>query len=58
MMSWNGVRLGGMRALTIQRHSSNYLLATILAAYRDFEDRMELIGDKRPALEIVRRSAA
>lgn len=35
-----------------------YLLATILAAYRDFEDRMELISDKRPALEIVRRAAA
>ena len=35
-----------------------YLLATILAAYRDFEDRMELIDGKRPALEIVRCAAA
>lgn len=34
-----------------------YLLGTILAAYRDFEDRVELVGKKLPALEIVRRAA-
>ncbi len=31
-----------------------YLLGTIIAAYRDFEDRFALVEVKRPALEIVR----
>ena len=31
-----------------------YLLGTILAAYRDFEDRFALVEIKRPALDIVR----
>ncbi len=30
-----------------------YLLGTILAAYRDFEDRMELVTPKRASIEIV-----
>jgi len=34
-----------------------YLLGVILAAYREFEERVTLIGDKLPALEIVRRAA-
>ena len=34
-----------------------YLLKTILACYRDFEDRVKLIEEKLPALEIVRRTA-
>lgn len=33
-----------------------YLLGTILAAYKDFEDRFEIIGEKRPALEMVRKA--
>lgn len=33
-----------------------YLLGTILAAYRDFEERYALIEEKLPALEIVRRA--
>lgn len=33
-----------------------YLLGTILAAYKDFEDRFEIIGEKLPALEIVRKA--
>lgn len=35
-----------------------YLLATILAAYRDFEERLELVSEKQPALELVRRATA
>ena len=31
-----------------------YLLGTILAACRDFEDRFEIVEIKRPALEMVR----
>lgn len=31
-----------------------YLLGTILSAYRDFEDRFELVEIKRPALDTVR----
>lgn len=31
-----------------------YLLGTILAAYRDFEDRFALVEIKRPALDMVR----
>lgn len=31
-----------------------YLLGTILAAYKDFEDRFALVEIKRSALEIVR----
>ena len=31
-----------------------YLLGTILAAYKDFEDRFSLVEEKKPALEIVR----
>ena len=33
-----------------------YLLGTILAAYKDFEDRFEIIGEKLPALEMVRKA--
>lgn len=33
-----------------------YLLGTILAAYRDFEDRFALVEEKLPALEVVRRA--
>lgn len=31
-----------------------YLLRTILAAYRDFEDRVDLVSEKLPAVEVVR----
>lgn len=34
-----------------------YLLSTVLAAYRDFEERVSLIYDKLPATEMVRRAA-
>lgn len=34
----------------------NYLLGTILAAYKDFEERFELIEAKLPAHEMVRRA--
>lgn len=34
-----------------------YMLGIILAAYKDFEDRMDLIGVKFSALEIVRRAS-
>ena len=33
-----------------------YLLSIILAAYRDFDDRMELVNGKRSALEVVRQA--
>ena len=33
-----------------------YLLGTILAAYRDFEERFELVETKLSALEMVRRA--
>ena len=33
-----------------------YLLGTILAAYRDFEDRFNIIEEKLPAVEIVRKA--
>lgn len=33
-----------------------YLLGTILAAYKDFEDRFEIIAEKLPALEMVRKA--
>ena len=33
-----------------------YLFGTILAAYKDFEDRFEIIGEKLPALEMVRKA--
>src|SRR5699024_5378138 len=33
-----------------------YLLRTTLAAYRDFEERVELVHEKLPAVEIVRRA--
>ena len=34
-----------------------YLLRTILAAYKDFEDRFSLIETKLPALEMVRKAS-
>lgn len=34
-----------------------YLLSVILAAYRDFDERMELVEGKRSALEVVRQAA-
>ena len=34
-----------------------YILGTILAAYKDFEDRMALVETKLPALEMVKRAS-
>ena len=34
-----------------------YLLGTILAAYKDFEDRFSLIEEKLPAIETVRKAS-
>lgn len=31
-------------------------MSTVIAAYRDFEERMELVSDKLPALETVRKA--
>lgn len=33
-----------------------YLLGTIISAYRDFEDRIELIAEKLPAIDMVRKA--
>ncbi len=33
-----------------------YLLQTVLAAYRDFEERVALVDEKLPAIEMVRRA--
>ena len=34
-----------------------YILGTILAAYRDFEDRYDLVEEKLPAIEMVRKAS-
>ena len=31
-----------------------YLLSTIISAYNDFEERVELVKDKKPSIEVVR----
>lgn len=33
-----------------------YFLGTVLAAYNDFEERMDLVEEKLPAIELVRRA--
>ena len=33
-----------------------YLLGTILAAYKDFEDRFDIVAEKLPAIEMVRKA--
>lgn len=33
-----------------------YLLGTILAAYKDFEDRFSIVEEKLPAVDIVRKA--
>ncbi|MDD6070974.1 MAG: hypothetical protein PUC12_09225, partial [Clostridiales bacterium] len=33
-----------------------YMLRIILATYRDFEERVDLVSEKLPAKEIVRRA--
>jgi Fic family protein len=33
-----------------------YLLGTILAAYKDFEDRFAIVAEKLPAIEMVRKA--
>ncbi len=33
-----------------------YLLSVILAAYRELDERLELVGAKAPAVEVVRRA--
>ena len=33
-----------------------YLLGTIISAYRDFDDRMEIVGDTVSAIEIVKKA--
>lgn len=35
---------------------AKYLLGTILAAYRDFEDRVDMVGEKLPAKQIVEKA--
>lgn len=35
-----------------------YLLGTIISAYRDFEERMEIVGDKDCAMDIVVKAVA
>lgn len=35
-----------------------YLLGTIISAYRDLEERMEIVGDKDSAMDIVARAVA
>ena len=34
-----------------------YLLGTILAAYKDFEDRFNIVAEKLPAIEMVRKAS-
>ena len=34
-----------------------YILSTILAAYKDFEDRYFIVEEKLPAIEMVRKAA-
>ena len=34
-----------------------YLLSTILAAYKDFEDRFKIVEEKIPAIDMVRKAA-
>ena len=33
-----------------------YLLSTILAAYKDFSDRFEIVAEKLPAIDVVRKA--
>ena len=33
-----------------------YILGTVLAAYRDFEDRFSIVEEKLPAIEMVRKA--
>ena len=33
-----------------------YLLSTILAAYKDFSDRFEIVAEKLPAVDVVRKA--
>lgn len=35
---------------------AKYLLGTIVSAYRDFEERVDLVKEKKPAIEIVRQA--
>ena len=34
-----------------------YILGTILAAYKDFEDRFSIVEEKLPAIEMVRKAS-
>lgn len=63
------VRLPGIRTSTMTSQHGwmdgtddptpfiKYLLSVILVAYRDFDERMELVDGKRSALEVVRKAA-
>ena len=33
-----------------------YLLGTIISAYRDFEERVDIVSDKLPAIEVVKKA--
>lgn len=35
-----------------------YLLSTIISAYRDFEERIELVKEKKPAIEVVKQAVS
>ncbi|MBQ7314651.1 MAG: Fic family protein [Clostridia bacterium] len=37
---------------------AKYLLGTIISAYRDFEERMDIVGDKDSAMDIVTKAVA
>lgn len=53
-----------MRQAGVDWHEENedilpfvkYLLGTILAAYKEFEDRFSIIEEKLPAVELVRKA--
>ena len=52
-----GHRMDGMKVARIPFHSLNTLLGTILAAYKDFEDRFSIVETKLPAIDMVRKAA-
>ena len=53
-MLWSSVKKAGTRTQKIPRLLSS--ICCILAAYRDFEERVAMVDEKLPAIETVRRA--
>ena len=55
-MYWSKVTANGMRGKNDATPFIKYILGIVLSAYRDFESRINLMDEKLPAIELVKKA--